>query len=766
MHSNFGWFARRDGPGRKLTFASRFTSRDTVSAGVRPFPMSERLSSFLTSMLTRIQEFTMDNPSRLFFRARLLTLVLAASLLAQVPAVSQEVEKDASADANGSFQLGEPPARDGRVARLIAALMPRNHISAQRLNDTISERALQLYIKSLDPLKLYFYQSDIDEFEKAKADIDDMVRNGDLGLAYDIFTRFIQRVDERVAVAMELLDGEFDFTKIESIVIDPEEAIYAKSPEDSRDRWRRQIKYAMLDLKDDNADEASDDEEPKDEDYVGQLQRRYSRYAKRWKQTDNDDLLEMFLTSVTTAYDPHSTYMSPGTLDDFQIQMSLNLDGIGAQLREKDGNTVVTRVMPGGAAAKHGKLKTDDIIVTVGQGEDGDMVDIVEMPLNDVVDLIRGKAGTLVRLGVKPGGVGNVEEYLITRARIELEESAARGEIIEHQLPGSEETLKIGYINLPSFYLDMESARQEKQDYRSSTRDVSRLLIGFQEKGVDGLVLDLSKNGGGSLTEAINLTGLFIDRGPVVQVKNSDGSIQQYADENSGTTWDKPLVVMTSKFSASASEIFAGAIKDYGRGIVVGDPATHGKGTVQTLMDLGQQLFAHNRANYGALKVTLQQFYLPDGQSTQLKGVAADVVLPSISAKMDVAEGDLKYALDHDVVEAAKHSVYNMVPMDLLDQLRQRSEKRVTSDDEFTDLLRRITSYVAQKDENTVPLQEEAFIARREELDTQNKDEEEDLVEQMNDGVVYRDGFYNREVMNIVHDYIDGLREKKLDNAG
>lgn len=718
----------------------------------------------------------MENHLRFLFTSRMLSIALAASVLVQNFAVTEAQdatpestaakESPAQAAVSEPFELGEPPARDGRVARLIAALMPRNHISAKRLDDTISERALQLYIKSLDPLKLYFYQSDIDEFEKAKTEIDNMVQNGDLGLAYQIFTRFIQRVDERVAVAMNLLEGEFDFTKDESILTDPDDTKYANSPEESRDRWRRQIKYAMLDLRDDSESEDGATAADEEDSYTEQLRRRYSRYARRWKQTDNDDLLEMFLTSVTTAYDPHSTYMSPGTLNDFQIQMSLNLDGIGAQLREKDGNTVITRVIPGGAAAKHGKLKTDDVIVTVGQGEEGEMVDIVEMPLSDVVDLIRGKAGTLVRLGVKKGGVGNAEEYKIIRARVELEESAARGEIIDHQLPGSEDKIKIGYINLPSFYLDMESARQEKADFRSSTRDVRRILLDFQEKEVEGLVLDLSKNGGGSLTEAINLTGLFIDRGPVVQVKNSDGSIQQYADEQSGTAWDKPLVVMTSKFSASASEIFAGAIKDYGRGIVVGDPATHGKGTVQTLMDLGQQLFAHNRANYGALKVTLQQFYLPDGQSTQRKGVAADVILPSISSKMDVAEGDLQYALEHDVVEGAKHSVYNMVPVDLLDQLRSRSEKRVTSDDEFADLLRRINSYVEQKEEDTVSLQEAAFIARRKELESQNKDEEKELIEQMNDGVVYRDGFYNREVMNIVHDYINGLREKKLDNAG
>ena len=735
--------------------------------------MDNALRLLFCALSTKIENLVFNHSSRSgalrmvsgFCSVWILALGLTQSVSAQ-DNQSESSESQQSIASAEPFSLGEPPARDGRVARLIAALMPRNHISAQKLNDTISERALQLYIKSLDPMKLYFLQSDIEEFEAAKLEIDDMVQNGDLGLAYQIFNRFIQRVDERVAVALELLEGDFDFTKSESILIDPDEAEYSSTAVEARDRWRRQIKYAMLDLKDDDAEDDDATEEEQAEDYTEQLTRRYSRYARRWRQTDNDDLLEMFLTSVTNAYDPHSTYMSPGTLDDFQIQMSLNLDGIGAQLREKDGNTVVSRVMPGGAAAKHGKLETDDVIVSVGQGEDGEMVDIVEMPLSDVVDLIRGKAGSLVRLGVKPGGVGNAVEFKITRARIELEESAARGEVIEHQLPGTDEVLKIGYINLPSFYLDMESARQEKKDFRSSTRDVRRLLVDFEQQGVDGLVLDLSKNGGGSLTEAINLTGLFIDRGPVVQVKNSDGTIQQYDDDQSGTAWDKPLVVLTSKFSASASEIFAGAIKDYGRGIVVGDPATHGKGTVQTLMDLGQQLFAHNRANYGALKVTLQQFYLPDGESTQRKGVTADVILPSITSKMDVAEGDLQYALEHDVVKAAKHSVYNMVPAELLDELRVRSEQRVTKDDDFTDLLRRIGSYVAQKDEDSVPLEEASFIARRKELESQNKDEEEDLVAQMTDGVVYRDGFYNREVLNIVHDYIDGLRKKNLDDAG
>ena len=682
-------------------------------------------------------------------------LMLAAACFASVG--SSHAQEGGVIQADAPVVLAEPRKEDQVVARLIAMLMPRNHISGEKLNDTISKRALELFVKSLDPMKLYFYQSDIDEFSENETRIDDMLMNGDLSLGYDIFRRFIQRVDERVAVAQELLEGDFDFSKDETIVIDPDSAVYATNPAEARDRWRRQIKYALLDLK---------DEGKEGKEAVEQLQRRYGRYARRWKQTDGDDLLEMYLTAVTTGYDPHSTYMSPGTLEDFQIQMRLNLDGIGAQLREKDGVTVITRVMPGGAAAKHGKLKTDDVIVAVGQGDEGEMVDVVEMPLTDVVDKIRGKAGSTVRLGVKPGGVGNVEIYKIVRARIELEESAARGEVIEHKNPDTGEQLKIGYINLPSFYLDMESAKKDKTDFRSSTRDVRRILNGFNEQGVDGVVLDLSKNGGGSLTEAINLTGLFIDRGPVVQVKNSDGSVQQYADEESGTTWDGPLIVMTSKFSASASEIFAGAIKDYGRGIVVGDPTTHGKGTVQTLMDLGRQLFRTQRENYGALKVTLQQFYLPDGQSTQRNGVPADVILPSITAEMDIGEGDLQYALEHDTVKAARHEIYSMVPPDLLGAIRQRSMKRVSEDEEFQDLLRRVASYVNQKEQSEVSLEEAAFFDRRKELDAQKEEEEEQAEAQISSEKIYRDNFYNKEVLNIAHDYIDSLRKQNLAKAG
>lgn len=650
----------------------------------------------------------------------------------------------------------KPGEQDANVARYVSRLLPRRHISSRPVDDQVSSRALDTFLKMLDPMKLYFYQTDIDEFERYRTQIDDYVLRGDLAPAYDMFSRYLQRVNERVVVAQGYLNQDFDFTVEESITVDPKSTTYAKTKDESDDKWRRQIKFNLLDLK----DEGKTVEEARD-----QLNRRYTRYAKRWAQTDADELLELFLTSVTMAYDPHTTYMSPGSLDDFQIMMRLNLEGIGAALREKDGYTVVSNVIPGGAADRDGRLKEDDYIVSVGQGNAGEMVDIVESPLKQVVDQIRGKAGTVVRLGVKKGGTGEVEIFQITRSQVELAESAARGEVIEHELPGAAGKMKIGYINLPSFYQDMDGARNNTADFRSSTRDVRRILDGFRSQGVDGVVLDLTKNGGGSLTEAISLTGLFIDKGPVVQVKDSNGEVNAYDDEEAGVAWAGPLVVMTTKFSASASEILAGAIKDYRRGIVIGDPATHGKGTVQTLMDLGREVFRNDRMNLGALKVTLQQFYLPDGESTQRSGVAADVILPSITADMDVSEADLDYALETDRVKLAKHRVYNMVPGNLITSLRKNSIERVEKDSDFMDLMRRRELYVRAKGEKTLSLNEEAFMARRKEMDAQKEAEKDEVeVEKLTD-VVFRDYYYNREALNVVHDYVNGLREQNLASA-
>ncbi|XZE53177.1 carboxy terminal-processing peptidase [Planctomycetaceae bacterium SH139] len=677
-------------------------------------------------------------------------------LLSLVAATGISVAALASLQRSTAGDLNGPTMVNRTVARMIASLMPKRHVSGDQLNDEYSQRALNLFLKSLDPMKLYFLQSDIDEFSQQRLEIDDMVRKGDVSFPYTVFERFLQRVDERLVVLEDLLKSDFDFTKEESIATDPDVTRYALNAEEARERWRRQVKYNILVLEEDDKTVA---------EAIEQLDRRYHRNARRWHQLGDDRLLEIFLTSVTSSFDPHTTYMSPSTLENFEISMRLNLEGIGAALQEKDGETVVSKVIPGGAADKMGELKEEDHIVSVGQGDDGEMVDVVEMPLDEVVKLIRGTSGSIVRLGVKSGGVGEVKELRIVRSKVELEDSAARGEVITEGSKADGSPHKIGYINLPSFYMDMEGARANRENYRSSTRDVARILADFRKQKVDAVVLDLSANGGGSLTESINLTGLFIDRGPVVQIKGADGDVAVYADENSGVAWDGPLVVMTSKLSASASEILAGAIKDYRRGLIVGDPTTHGKGTVQQLLDLDREVFGGIGEDFGALKVTLQQFYLPDGVSTQRDGVQADVILPSVTTHMDISEGDLEHALPTDRVPAAEHDYYRMVPAEVLGLVRARSADRIKNEDEFADLLKRIDIFRRQKEQKYLSLNREQFKAYRAELNADRLQMEE-LAEETDEDEVFRDSFYNKEVIKIAVDYLETLKLQNLAKAG
>ncbi|MCO6458635.1 MAG: carboxy terminal-processing peptidase [Pirellulaceae bacterium] len=654
---------------------------------------------------------------------------------------------------------GNPRAQDRAVTRSVAELLREVHLSRRRLDDEISQRGFDTFLKSLDPLKMYFTQADIDEFTTHATKLDDDVAAGDIKFGYQVFQRFLQRVDQRLATIQELLAGDFDFTVDEELATDPKSVTYPRSDEEARDRWRKRLKYDLLVLKGDKTegDEARD-----------RLRRRYSSFAKRMHQTDGDELLEMYLTSVTSSYDPHTTYMSPSSLDNFDIQMRLELDGIGAALQVTDGYTVVSKIIPGGAADKHGKLKVEDRIVSVGEGKDGGMVDVVDMKLGDVVKLIRGKAGSIVRLGVIPSGGTETQEYEIVRAKIELTDSEAHGEVIEDErLRKADGTpYRVGYIDLPSFYMDMEGARRSLPDYKSTTRDVRKILEDFKTKGVDAVVLDLRRNGGGSLTEAIHLTGLFIDKGPVVQVKDDKKQVDFYQDLDEGMAWDGPLVVMTSKFSASASEILAGAIQDYHRGIIVGDESTHGKGTVQTLMDLGTRLFRPQGApNMGALKITMSQFYRPNGDSTQKRGVLADIVLPSLTNHMDVSESDLDYALEFDQVPAVSYDKYNMVDEALLNKLRSSSLERRRGSTDFAKLLQNIDRYVEQKERKSVNLKEETFFARRAELNAEEEDEKQ-IDEQINrDGKGVKRDFYFNEVMAITVDYLQQLRDNKVARA-
>jgi len=674
-------------------------------------------------------------------------------------------QSSTAAEARLAPVLQSPRPSDRQVTKVVTTLMKREHLSKHPLDDEISRRGLQLFVKSLDGMKLYFYQSDIDAFNRRQDELDDMINAGDISFAYEIFNVLLKRIDERVVLVDELLKEDFNLNDDETLVTDPDKLQYPKDAAEAKQRWRKRLEYDLLVLKsekDDAKKAANKQEDPKE-----RLSRRYHSFAKRMHQTDPDELLEMYLTSITSSYDPHTTYMSPSSLENFRILMSLNLEGIGAQLQVTDGFTVVNKIIPGGAAEKSGQLKVEDRIISVGQGEEGEMVDVVDMKLNDVVQLIRGRAGSVVRLGVTPAAGGETKVVKIVRQKIELKDSEARGVIFEEGKKQDGTAFKVGVIDLPSFYMDMEGARDGSNDFKSTTRDVKKILDDFKSKGVDALILDLRRNGGGSLTEAISLTGLFIEDGPVVQVKDPDGRVQHYDDLDRSMYWSGPLVVMTSKFSASASEILAGAIQDYHRGIIIGDTSTHGKGTVQSLLDLGPQMFRiANPPNLGALKLTMQQFYRPNGDSTQQRGVLADVVLPSLTDHMDVSEADLDYPIAFDKVPAAQFNRYDHVIPTVVDALKQSSQVRREQSDDFRKLTKNIDRYMEQKTKKEVPLNEEKFLARRAELDSEQ--EEEKLFEDQQNGnpdeVVKRDYYFN-EVMAVTLDYLRLLGKDKVARA-
>ena len=641
-----------------------------------------------------------------------------------------------------------PGPNDRQITLAVKSYLEREHFLRKPIDDEIASRWFDTFLAALDPLKIYFLQSDIDSFAEKKTSLDDLVRRGDVNFAYEVYDRFLERVDERIPIVEALLKQKLNFNQKESIVIDRDTAVWAKTQAEVHDKWRRRIKYDLLVQK---MEKVGPQEARK------KLLRRYTSFAKRMHQMNADELLETYLSSLTSSLDPHTSFMSPGTLENFEITMRLQLDGIGASLKGEDGYTTVAEIVPGGAADKDGRLKKKDRIVGVGQGAEGEMVDVVDMNLNNVVKLIRGKRGTIVRLKVIPVGQTVSTVYDIVRAKIELNDSAARGEIIEEGMKPDGSPYRIGVINLPSFYMDMAAARQGQADYKSSTRDCRKLLEGFREQGVDCVALDLRSNGGGSLPESISLTGLFIDTGPVVQIKDADKRVQQYDDLDPGVVWDGPLVVLVNKFSASASEIVAGAIQDYRRGLVIGDAATHGKGTVQSLLDLGRQLFQRlpNAPSLGALKITMQQFYRPGGRSTQMEGVKSDVELPSITNHLPVGEADLDHAIPFDRIDSAEFTSTDKVTDSMVKILRERSAERVAADEEFLELATDIARYEERKNEKTISLLESDFV--REWNEGKAAEKEEEKRQEENAGprrpVVTRD-FYFDEAMRVTTDYL------------
>ena len=659
----------------------------------------------------------------------------------------------ASLVADDTETFGKPSRSEKTVSQIIAKLMQRDHLSRKPLDDKISQRAFDMYIKTLDPMKVYFLQSDIDEFSsKWRDSVDDNMKQGKYEIAFAIFNRLLQRVDERTQLAADLVDAEFDYTLDEEIATDQDDVEFANTDAEVKDRWRKRIKYNLMVLKNDKDSKV----DPKEK-----LKKRYDAYAKRMHQTDNGDVVEMYVTAITSSFDPHTAYMSRKSFENFLIAMSLELEGIGATLQSTDdGYTVIKRIVVGGAADKQGGVEVEDKIVGVAQGEEGEFVDVTGMKLDNVVQKIRGKAGTVVRLQLLSEDGSDIKTSKIVREKIKLEDSAARGVVFE------EGPYKIGVIDLPSFYADMGGPNRNSAEARSTTKDVEKILNDFKKQGVDSVVLDLRRNGGGSLREAIDCTGLFINTGTVVQVKDAYGKIQKHKDERSGMSWEGPVVVLTSKFSASASEILAGAIQDYGRGLVIGDTTTHGKGTVQSLIDLNQLVFgvAQSPNKYGALKITMQQFYRPNGDSTQKRGVLSDIVLPSITDKMDVSETDLDYPVEWDSVPSADPKNFGLVKPKMLKSLQDGSMSRISESDKFKKKQEEIKSYVEQKNRKSASLNEVEYLTRREKLNAEKEDEKtiEDQVNHSN--LEIKRDYYLDEVLQITVDYLKMLPGKKVVN--
>lgn len=533
----------------------------------------------------------------------------------------------------------------GKEARVISYILDNNHYRKIRLNDSLSAAILERYITELDNSKTYFLATDVKSFEKFKYAIDDLTRNENVNPAFEIYQVFAKRYTERMDYVMKnLIQQNFDYSMDEYYETDRDKESWANSKDELNEVWRKIIKSQALSLKLAGK---------KPEEITEALKARYQRFSKSFNQFNAEDVFTIYMNSITESYDPHTNYLSPKQSDLFKQQMSLSLEGIGAQLQTENDYTKVIRILPGGDAQKSGKVNVNDLIIGVAQGKDGEMVDVVGWRIDDVVKLIKGPKGTIVRLLILPaktGVNGPSQEVLLVRDKIKLEDQAAKKEVINYQLQGR--AAKLGVISLPSFYMDYDAYQKGDPNYKSTTRDVKKLIGELKAEGVEGIVMDLRNNGGGSLPEAVDLTGLFIKDGPVVQVKNSSNKVEVLPDDNKEIFYSGPLVVLTNRFSASASEIFAGAIQDYQRGVVVGE-STFGKGTVQTVLDLSR--FINEKEPVGELKLTFQKFYRVTGSSTQHKGVLPDVYFPSAFDAEQYGESANPSALPWDVIKPANY---------------------------------------------------------------------------------------------------------------
>lgn len=602
------------------------------------------------------------------------------------------IEKNSILDSNAVIVPGSDQVL---ITKLTSQILQNYHYRKNKINDSLSVIIFKNYIESLDNNKMYFFKSDYDMFAKSSEMFDDLILNGNLDIPYKIFNVYKQRLNERIKDIRKILSKEFDYTTKETIIIDREKEKWAENEAEMYDLWEKRIKNDALNIKLANKDW------PKIRET---LLKRYESYRHIILRYNEEDVFQLFLNAFSTATDPHTNYFSPKTSEDFKINMSLSLEGIGATLRFIDDYTTIVELVPGGPAFKSGKINPNDKIVSVGQGDDGEMVDVVGWKTDDVVLLIRGEKGTKVRLELLPADSRpDMPTKLVSlvREKVKLEEQAASKEIININESGK--NYKLGVIKIPGFYSDFEAKGSGDKEFRSTTRDVKKLLGELQKEGIDGIIIDLRNNGGGALSEAIDLTGLFIEKGPVVQVKNSDGSIEIGEDTDPSLVYNGPLAVLVNKFSASASEIFSGAIQDYGRGVIIGN-TTFGKGTVQNLVDL--QRFIRNPQNkIGQLKLTIAKYYRVNGSSTQHKGVSPDVKFPDILSDEEYGESASPSALPWDQIGTTNFKKFSDISK-YIPELNKKHNNRIKNNPEFKFLLEDIDEYKKLKLKNEYSLNE------------------------------------------------------------
>ncbi|MDR9467125.1 carboxy terminal-processing peptidase [Marinospirillum sp.] len=557
----------------------------------------------------------------------------------------------------------EPSSSQRQVAKEVTRLLTHQHFADITLDSKLEKQAMENYLQQLDPNKALLTRPEAEALLDRTSELEAALVKGELDFAFDVFVTVTSKQKKRLEDALTQLKNEldsFDFTSEERFQADRREADWPENQAEIETYWQHRLTHELLSLM--NSEQSA--EEARD-----LLVRRYENRLNRLKQTNNDDIFQSFMNAFTTSVDPHTNYLTPRRSDSFNIQMKLSLEGIGAMLQSENEYTKVVSLVPGGPADRQGELEPTDRIIGVGQNKDGEIENVIGWRLDEVVDKIRGPKGSTVRLEVLAADNTERRVIEIERNAVQLEDQAASKRLLETQVNG--ETRKIGVIEIPTFYLDFEGQQNNTKDYRSTTRDVKRLIDELKEEDIDGLVIDLRNNGGGALQEANSLVGLFIPRGPVVQVKDADGNVQILGDNDGQVHYNGPLGVVINRLSASASEIFAGAIQDYGRGLVVGEQS-FGKGTVQTILDLSE----------GQLKITRAKFYRISGGSTQHKGVIPDITFPPLYDSERIGESASENALAWDQVEPVIPP-RNSAIQSMIEQLESRHLERVRDDPNF-----------------------------------------------------------------------------------